>query len=169
MNYEHWLDDSGLRFKDDLPEGKGAFDLTAFTMGPDQNPPTFNDVQGLDNDNFIEIQVDKTQALKHYREVLQCLSGAKYEKELAARKDKCQKLLLKKRHKANAKLAKQEATLAQVSLIKYIAWHPELSVAGNPIKYLDNTLKGHYVAKYLDDGDNVMHDMEMMTDWAEKN
>ena len=49
-----------------------------------------------------------------------------------------------------------------------IAWHPETTASGEPVRNLDGTLKGHYVCKYRDEN-GELKDERCENDWMERN
>src|SRR5687767_12074836 len=46
--------------------------------------------------------------------------------------------------------------LKQVDWIEYLAFHPEISVKGEPFKNGDNSLKGLYICKYRNANDKLV-------------
>jgi hypothetical protein len=167
--FDKWLDESGQYFVDFVPAGKGAIDLTSYNTPSTALKPTFANVQSLDNQDFDDLfQKNLKQASKYFNEALGTLNKGQYKIEQAACDTPMEKLNLWCLNNSKIKLAKQEAALAQVRTIKYLAWHPETTVRGNPLRNNDGTLKGRYVCRYNDEN-NEQVDVDVSTDWAQAN
>ena len=77
------------------------------------------------------------------------------------------KILTKQREKAQ-EAAKTKAALQNVHMVKYLAWEPELTKVGKPMKHPDGLMKGKYVVGYID-RKKQRHSTDVDTDWAKMN
>ena len=137
-----------MEWTDDKPAGQGAINLTGLTMGDDDRPPLFTDVQALTHNDWEPEQVDYTEALRKFkkllgikpltehRELVEGLSSAKAREEF--NQDRATKL----------EQAKLNSYLFNVHKVKYLAWIPEVTHTGKPVKNKDDTLAGKYCCKF---------------------
>jgi hypothetical protein len=168
VNFEAWVDKTGTKFIEEKPVGKGALCLLQFHMKQNQKRPTFADVDALSNKNFDENQKNYASALTAVKKTLECLEKEDLESKMEACKTQMEKHIYKMQESTKLKAAKQEARLAQVQSVKYIAWKPEVKASGRPQFHDDGTLKGTYVCKYKATKDEF-NEVEVGADWAERN
>src|SRR5688500_5123845 len=70
LHLDRWLNKTELKFHEDVPQGQGTTDLTAFKLKQNSknaaSKPSYDDVQGLNNQDFDDFQININEALKYY-------------------------------------------------------------------------------------------------------
>ena len=137
-----------LEWTEDKLAGQGAIDLTGLTMGDDANPVTFTDVQALTHDDWEAEQLDYSEAMRKFKNLLgikplhkqrEFVEGLSTEK---AREESNQERATK------LEQARLHSYLFNVHKVKYIAWVPEVLHSKKPVKNRDGTLAGKYSCKF---------------------
>ena len=122
----------------------------------------------MSNTDFNELQTDYSKAVQYMKQQLGVLPQHALMQQWQLLKSKQDKLDLTRLNTSRLQNARKEANLMYIQKVKWLAWIPELSTKGLPIRNLDQSLKGQYVCWWKNDDDEV-EDCIVQPWWAEEN
>lgn len=100
IKFEDWLDDSGIKFRTDIPANKkGAIDLLNYKLQKNSLQPTFEDVQDMDNQDFDIIALNCNKAYKYFKQALNVSTPREHVAQVHAAQSKKDKREIKREHK----------------------------------------------------------------------
>jgi len=135
MEWQKYLHANKYSFDLVKPERDGALDLRGYTMPGTTRKPTLDDMLGLDNNDWSDDQTSFKKAYKLKSKEMNISKDENFNKYLKTFDCETSKeILIKQRDKAQ-EAAKTEAALHNVHMVKYLAWEPELTKVGKPMKH----------------------------------
>lgn len=147
IHYKDFLDDN-LQWTKDKPVGQGAIDLTGLTLGDEDRAPMFSDVQALSHNDWEPEQVDYSEAFRCFKQILGVQTTNEHRDFVAGLPTDKEREESNKERTTKLEQARLNSTLFNVHKVKYIAWIPEVTHTGKPVRNRDGTLSGKYSCKF---------------------